>query len=57
MRVMSARRKTGSTWYPEVMFVTFRGKPYLLRRAVDEHGTEPDILLKKRHEKAIAQCF
>jgi putative transposase len=28
------------------MFVTLRGEPYLLWRAVDEHGTELDILLQ-----------
>ncbi|MEM5332121.1 IS6 family transposase, partial [Paraburkholderia sp. JHI2823] len=38
----AARRKRGSTWHLDEMFVTLRGEPYLLWRAVDEHGTELD---------------
>jgi transposase-like protein len=30
------------------MFVTLRGEPYLLWRAVDEHGAELDVLVQKR---------
>jgi hypothetical protein len=37
------------------MFVTLRGEPYLLWRAVDEHGAELDILLQKRRDKAAAK--
>jgi transposase-like protein len=32
------------------MFVTLRDGPYLLWRAIDEHGAELDILLQKRRE-------
>ena len=32
-----------------------RGEPFLLWRAVDEHGTELDILLQKRRDKAAAK--
>ncbi|MFM0367687.1 DDE-type integrase/transposase/recombinase, partial [Paraburkholderia sediminicola] len=32
-------------------------EPYLLWRAVDEHGTELDILLQKRRDKAAAKRF
>jgi putative transposase len=39
------------------MIVTLRGEPYLLWRAVDEHGTELDILLRKRRDKAAAKRF
>jgi putative transposase len=39
------------------MFVTLRGEPYLLWRAVDEHGAELDILLQKRRDKAAAKRF
>ena len=45
-RVKAARRKPGSTWHLDEMFVTLRGEPYLLWRAVDEHGAELDILLQ-----------
>jgi putative transposase len=38
-RVKAARRKRGSTWHLDEMFVTLRGEPYLLWRAVDERGT------------------
>lgn len=39
------------------MFVTLRGEPYVLWRAVDQHGTELDILLQKRRDKAAAKHF
>jgi putative transposase len=39
------------------MFVTLRGEPYLLWRAVDEQGAELDILLQKRRDKAAAKRF
>jgi hypothetical protein len=44
-RVKAARRKPGSTWRLDEMFVTLRGEPHLLWRAVDEHGAELGILL------------
>src|SRR5882672_10615116 len=56
-RVKAARRKPGSTWRLDEMFVTLRGEPYLLWRAVDEHGAELDILLQKRRDKAAAKRF
>jgi len=55
--VKAARRKPGSTWHLDEMFVTLRGEPYLLWRAVDEHGAELDILLQKRRDKAAAKRF
>jgi putative transposase len=56
-RAKAARRKPGSTWHLDEMFVTLRGEPYLLWRAVDEHGAELDILLQKRRDKAAAKRF
>jgi putative transposase len=56
-RVKAARRKPGSTWHLDEMFVTLRGEPYLLWRAVDEYGAELDILLQKRRDKAGAKHF
>src|SRR5471032_52568 len=56
-RVKAARRKPGSTWHLDEMFVTLRGELYLLWRAVDEHGAELDILLQKRRDKAAAKRF
>ncbi len=57
-QVRTARRKPGSTWRLDEMFVTLRGEPWLLWRAVDEHGMELDILLRKRRDKAAAKrCF
>ncbi len=53
-RVKAAQRKPGGTWHLDEMFVTLRGEPYLLWRAVDEHGAELDILLQKRRDKAAA---
>ncbi len=43
-RVKAARRKPGRTWHLDEMFVNLRGEPWLLWRAVDEHGAELDIL-------------
>jgi putative transposase len=56
-RVKAARRKPGSTWHIDEMFVILRGEPYLLWRAVDEHGVELDILLQKQRDKAAAKRF
>ena len=53
----AARRKPGSTWHLDEMFVTLRGEPYLLWRAVDEHGAELDILVQKRRDKTAAKRF
>lgn len=39
------------------MFVNLRGEPWLLWRAVDEHGAALDILLQKRRDKAAAKRF
>ena len=56
-RVKAARRKPGSTWHLDEMFITLRGEPYVLWRAVDEYGIELDILLQKRCDKAAAKRF
>jgi putative transposase len=56
-RVRAGRRRSGGTWHLDEMFVTLRGEPYLLWRAVDEHGAELDILLQKHHDKAAAKRF
>ena len=56
-RAKAARRKPGSTWHLDEMFMTLRGEPYLLWRAVDEHGAELDVLVQKRRDKAAAKRF
>ena len=53
----AVRRKPGSTWHLDEMFVTLRGEPYLLWRAIDQHGAELDVLLQKRRDKAAAKRF
>jgi putative transposase len=53
----AARRKPGSTWHLDDMFVTLRGEPYLLWRSVDEHGAERDVRVQKRRDKAAAKHF
>ncbi|MGF6878521.1 putative transposase [Paraburkholderia sp. MM5477-R1] len=53
----AARRKPGSTWHLDELFVTLRGEPYLLWRAVDEHGADLDVLVQKRRNKAAAKRF
>ena len=54
-QVKAARRKPGTTWHLDEVFVTLRGEPYLLWRAVDQHGAELDILQQKRRDKAAAK--
>lgn len=56
-RVKAARRKPGTAWHLDEVFVTLRGEPYLLWRAVDQHGAELDILLQKRRDTAAARRF
>jgi putative transposase len=56
-RAKAARRKPGSTWHLDEMSATLRGEPYLLWRAVGEHGIELDILVQKRRDKAAAKRF
>jgi putative transposase len=56
-RVKAAQRKPGSTWHPDEMFIKLRGEPYLLWRAVDEHGAELDILVQKRRDRTAAKRF
>ncbi|WP_256251487.1 IS6 family transposase [Burkholderia ubonensis] len=51
------RRKPGTSWHLDEVFVKLRGVPYVLWRAVDEHGTELDVLLQKRRDKAAAKRF
>jgi len=56
-RVKVARPKSGTTWHLDEVSVTLRDEPYLLSRAVDQHGAELDILLHKRRDKAAAKRF
>ncbi|KAA0996141.1 IS6 family transposase [Paraburkholderia panacisoli] len=53
----AVRHKSRSTWHLDEMFVTLRGEPYLLWRAVDEHGAEVDVLVQKRRDKGAARRF
>ena len=53
----AARRRPGSTWHLDEMFVTLRGEPYMLWRAVDERGAELDVLVQKRRDKAALKRF
>lgn len=51
------RRKPGSTWHLDEMFVSLRGEPYVLWRAVDQNGAELDVLVQKRCDKVAAKRF
>jgi putative transposase len=53
----AGRRKPGSTWHLDEMFVTLRGEPQLSWGAVDEHGVELDVLVQKRRDKVAAKRF
>jgi len=56
-RAKAARGKPGSTWHLDELMLKLQGEPYVLWRAVDEHGTELDVLLQKRRNKAAARRF
>ncbi|MFM0365505.1 IS6 family transposase [Paraburkholderia sediminicola] len=56
-RVKAARRKPGSTWHLDELFLMLRGEPYVLWRAVNGHGIELDILLQKRRDTVAAERF
>jgi putative transposase len=56
-RSEAARSKLGSARYPDEMFVTLRGEPYLLWRAVGEHGTELDAQVQKWRDKTAVKRF
>ena len=56
-RAKAARGKPGSTWHLDELMLKLRGKPYVLWRAVDEHGIELDVLLQTRRNKAAAKRF
>lgn len=43
----AVRGRPGSTWHLDEVFLKLQGEPYVLWRAVDEHGTELDVLLQK----------
>jgi putative transposase len=53
----AVRGRPGSIWHLDEVFLKLRGEPYVLWRAVDEHGTELDVLLQKRRDKAAAKRF
>lgn len=56
-QVKAVRPRTGTTWHLEELFVRLRGEPYVLWRAVDEHGVELDVLLQKHRDKTAAKRF
>lgn len=51
----AARDRRGATWHLDEVFVKLQGEPYVLWRAVDEHGMELDVLLQKRRDKTAAK--
>ncbi|MGN4002558.1 IS6 family transposase, partial [Burkholderia gladioli] len=53
----AVRGRPGTAWHLDELFVKPRGEPYELWRAVDEHGTELDVLLQKRRDKAAPKRF
>lgn len=56
-RARAVRSQPGTTWHLDEVFVKLRGEPYVLWRAVDEHGIELDVLLQKRRDTAAAKRF
>ena len=47
-RAKAVRGTLGSTWHLDELMLKLRGEQYVLWRAVDEHGTELDVLPQKR---------
>jgi putative transposase len=56
-RARAARPRPATTWHLDEVFVKLHGEPYVLWRAVDEHGIELDVLLQKRRDTAAAKRF
>ena len=51
----AARRRPGTAWHLDEVFVTLRCEPYRLWRDVDQHIAELNIRLQKRRDKAAAK--
>ncbi|WP_186024901.1 MULTISPECIES: IS6 family transposase [Burkholderia] len=56
-RVKATRRKPGRTWHLDEMFVNLRGEPWLLWRAVDEHGAGWISCCKSGATRPQRSCF
>jgi putative transposase len=56
-RAKAARRKPRNTWHLDEMCMRLCGGPYLLCRAVDEHGAKLDGPVQKRRSNAAAKRF
>ncbi|GAB3171385.1 IS6 family transposase [Streptomyces incanus] len=51
------RPRPGDTWHLDEVFLMVNGEPKCLWRAVDQHGTVPDILLQNRRDTVAARRF
>jgi putative transposase len=51
------RLRCGDKWHLDEVFLTINGKRHSLWRAVDQHGTVPDIVLQRRRPKKAAKRF
>ena len=49
--------RLGDTWFMHEMFITIRGEPHYLWRAVDQDGDVLDILAQKHRNKRAAKRF
>lgn len=52
----TARRKPCTARHLDETFVTLRGEPYLLWRAVDEHAAGLDVLVQRRAGLSVSAC-
>lgn len=50
-------RKISDKWHLDEMSLRINGEPFILWRAVDEHGLELDVFLQKRRNKKSAIRF
>ena len=56
----SLRRKqarAGDIWFADELFITIRGQPHYLWRAVDQDGDVIDILVTRRRDRRAAKRF
>ena len=56
----SLRRKqgrAGDIWFADELFITIRGQPHYLWRAVDQDGDLIDILVTRRRDRRAAKRF
>ncbi|WP_323182678.1 DDE-type integrase/transposase/recombinase [Aldersonia sp. NBC_00410] len=56
-RLRRRRTRLGDRWHLDEDLISINGTIYYLRRAVDEHGAELDILVRQRRNALATRKF